>query len=70
MERYVIFSDVSIRDGIGIEVYVGDEMVLEIFRDDAKKARTISLYKEDFPLNRLEYYIALFNREIPTDFIN
>lgn len=69
MERVVVFSDVSERDGIGIEVYVDEELVLEIFRDDAREAKTVSLYKDNFPLDRLEHYISVFNREIPTDFI-
>ena len=42
---------------------------MEIFRDDVKKVKTVSLYKEDFPLDKLEHYIALFHKEIPTDFM-
>jgi len=32
-----IASDISDRDGIGIEIYQSGELVLEIFRDDTKK---------------------------------
>jgi hypothetical protein len=69
MERVIVFSDVGTKDGIGIEVYVDEELVLEIFRDDTKKTKTVSLYKDEFPLDKLEHYIAVFNREIATDFI-
>ncbi len=69
MERYVVFSDVSVRDGIGIEFYIDEVLVLEIFRDDAKKLKTISLYKEDFPLDKLKHYISVFDKEIPLEFI-
>ena len=69
MDKVVVFSDVSARDGIGIEVYIDEELALEIFRDDAKKTETVSLYKDNFPLDKLEDYIALFDKGIPTDFI-
>jgi len=69
MDKVVVFSDVSARDGIGIEVYIDEELALEIFRDDTKKTKTVSLYKGNFPLDKLEHYIALFKKGIPTDFI-
>ncbi len=66
----VIASDVLHRDGIGVEIYLGEELVLEIFRDDTKKAREVTLYKRDLPLELVEKSIAVFKREIPWDFIN
>ena len=65
----VIASDVLHRDGIGVEIYVNDELVLEIFRDDTKKAREVTLYKRDLPLELVEQSVAVFKREIPWDFI-
>jgi len=48
--KVVVASDVNTRDGIGVEIYIGDELVLEIFRDDTKKSRDVTLYKIDVPL--------------------
>ena len=31
-----IASDVNERDGIGLEVYLDDKLVIEIFRDDTR----------------------------------
>ncbi|GAB5478819.1 MAG: hypothetical protein Marn2KO_22860 [Marinobacter nauticus] len=68
VERYVIASDVSGRDGIGIEVYSGDEMLLEVFRDDTKKVREVTLYQKDLNLALVEQAIELFKKEIPWEF--
>lgn len=65
---WTIASDVGLRDGIGIELQIDDEMVLEIFRDDTKKARQVTLYKSNVPLALLEESIDRFKREIPWDF--
>ena len=68
-DRIIIASDVK-RDGIGIEVYRNDEMVLEIFRSDMDKTRTIKIFKEDISLQLMEESIATFKKEIPWDFID
>lgn len=67
--KVVIASDVSSRDGIGVEVSVDNELVLEIFRDDTKKTRELTLYKKDVPLEIVEESIVIFKKEIPWDFI-
>lgn len=67
--KIVVASDVSNRDGIGVEIYKNDEMVLEIFRDDSKKEREVTLYKKDVPLSLLEKSIAIFKKEVPWEFI-
>ena len=67
--KVVVASDVHDRDGIGIEIYLDDELALEIFRDDTKKSREVSLYKKDVPLSVVEESIAIFKREIPWAFI-
>jgi hypothetical protein len=64
-----VVSDVSNRDGIGIEVFLGQDCVLEIFRDDMKRTREITLYREELPLELIEKSIALFRAEIPWNFI-
>jgi len=67
--RVVIASDVSDRDGIGVELYHGDEMLMVIFRDDTKREREVTLYRKDLPLNIVEYGIRLFKSELPWDYI-
>jgi hypothetical protein len=65
---WTIASDVGARDGIGIELVMDGQMILEIFRDDTKKSREISLYKNDVPLSVVEEAIARFKKEIPWDY--
>lgn len=66
--RIVVFDDVIERDGIGLEFYQEDELLVEIFRDDSEKTRTVKLFKE-VPLEFLEKSIEIFKQEIPWDFI-
>jgi hypothetical protein len=70
IEKYIVASDVGSRDGIGVEIYSEDQLILEIFRDDSKKAREVTLYKRDIDLDLVEQSIALFKREIPWAFID
>jgi len=69
-KRFVIASDVNPRDGIGIEIYEGDELILEIFRDDSEKTRTITIFKENISLQDMEESIQKFKKEIPWEFID
>jgi hypothetical protein len=34
--KVIVAGDVSSRDGIGVEIYQDNELVIEIFRDDTK----------------------------------
>ena len=65
-----ISSDVNTRDGIGIGIYRDNELIIEIFRDDTDKTRTVTLFKSDISLVLLEESIEAFKRNIPWDFIN
>jgi hypothetical protein len=67
--RTIVASDVSDRDGIGVEIYRKDELVVEIFRDDTEKTRTITVFKKDISLELMEEAIEIFKKEIPWDFI-
>ena len=58
------------RDGIGLELVVNNAIILEIFRDDSKKTREVTLYKDDISLTLLEEAIAKFKKEIPWDFLD
>jgi hypothetical protein len=42
-DRIEIASDVNKRDGIGIEVYIDNKLIVEIFRDDTNLTRTITM---------------------------
>lgn len=67
--RIEITSDVNQRDGIGIEVYRNNELVLEIFRDDTDKTRTVTTYSKDISFELMEEAIHAFKEMIPRDFI-
>ena len=69
--KVVVASDVSDgRDGIGVEISLAGEVVLEIFRDDAKKSREVTLFKQDVPLTVVEEWMGIFKKEIAWDFID
>lgn len=68
-DRVIIASDVNQRDGIGVEIYRNNELVVEIFRDDTEKTRTITIFKKDISLELMEECIAIFKKEIPWDFV-
>lgn len=68
-DRIVIASD-SDRDGIGVEIYRNDKLVIELFRDDTKRIRTVTLFQHDISLDLLEESIQIFKKEIPWDFID
>lgn len=68
IERYVVVSDVGTRDGIGVEIYSGNDMVIEMFRDDTKRKREITLYQKEIDLELVEQAVALFKREIPEEY--
>ena len=68
--KVLIASDISNRDGIGIEVLLNDEIVLEIFRDDTKKKREVTLYQKEIPLELIEESIKEFKKEIPWEYQN
>lgn len=69
-DRVIIASDVRDRDGIGVEIYRDNKLVIEIFRDDTKLARTATLFQKDISLELLEESIKTFKEEIPWDFID
>lgn len=68
-DEIVVASNVNERDGIGIEVYCKKELILEIFRDDSLKTRTVTAYKQDIPLELIEQSIETFKSKVQWDFI-
>jgi len=66
--KVVIASDVSARDGIGIEVYYNNIPILEIFRDDSLKTRKITTYVSETSLEFMEQCIEAFKYKIEWEF--
>jgi len=63
-------SDVSTRDGIGVEISHKGKLVCEIFRDDTDRTRTVWLASQEVPLEDLEGFIQIFKDEIDWDFLD
>ena len=69
-KSWVVASDVGSRDGIGIELSLDDQIVLEIFRDDTKKTREVTFFQKEVPLALLEVSIEKFKKDIPWEFLD
>ncbi len=54
---------ISHRDRIGVEIYLADELVIEIFSDDTKKSREMTLYKKDVSLRLVEESTTIFKKK-------
>jgi len=62
-------SDVSDRDGIGVEISRNGKLLCEIFRDDTDLTRIVWLAEKTVPLEELQGFIEIFKNEIDWDFI-
>ena len=69
-DRTVIASDVNKRDGLGVEIYRDNILMVEIFRDDTRLTRTVTVFNKEIELDLLEESIAIFKKEISWDFID
>ena len=67
--KFIKASDVSSRDGIGVEIYRGDTFLMEIFRDDTDKSRIIFMPQETIELSVMEDCIRIFKDNIDWNFI-
>ena len=61
--EFVVASDVGSRDGIGFELYIDGEVVMEVFRDDTARTREVALFAEQIALEYVEECIERFRRE-------
>lgn len=68
-DRVVVASDVNPHDGVGVEIYRDNKLVVEIFRDDTKRTREIFFFKESISLELMEEAIQIFKEKIPWEFI-
>jgi len=59
--RFQVASDLQ-RDGLGLECYrqsaAGEELVLEVFRNDSKREYIFSQFSQDLPLSLVEYVVS------------
>lgn len=68
--EFIIATDVSSRDGIGIEIWKDNQLLFDIFRDDSKKTKVVTIYNGPVPVDLMEESIKRFKKEIPHDFID
>lgn len=67
--RYVVASDVNPRDGIGLETYINDDLVMEIFRDDTERRTYVTIFVRQLDFDVLEASIAKFRERIELNYI-
>jgi len=67
---YVVFSDVNPRDGIGLETYVEDALVMEIFRDDTEQRTYMRAFASAIDLDVLTGSVAEFNKRIDREYLS
>ena len=60
---FVVASDINPRDGIGIEMYFDEKLVMEVFRDDTARTRQVRLFAEYLPFESVEQYMRRFKEE-------
>lgn len=68
--KIVRASDVSDRDGIGVEISRDGKLLCEIFRDDRDRTRTVWLAGQTVSLEEIEGFIRIFKEEIDWEFID
>lgn len=61
---YLVASDVGSRDGIGLETYVDECCVMEIFRDDSERRTYMTVFAKDVDLATVEASILMFKDSI------
>ncbi len=66
---YVVASDVSTRDGIGLETYINGHPVMEIFRDDIERRIYMTLFASNVDLDVIESSIEKFKERIDLEYI-
>ncbi|MGI2070202.1 hypothetical protein [Shewanella baltica] len=60
-----IISDNFVRNGIGVEFYIDNKLIVEIFRDDNEHAKMLSVFEQPVSLELIEECITLFNELVP-----
>ena len=68
--EFIVASDVQKRDGIGLEVWLENKLILEIFRDDTLKSKYITVFESRVSIELLEEALNRFKRNIPSDYLD
>ena len=68
--RYVVASEVNPRDGIGLETYINEDLVMEIFRDDSERRTYMTLFSRRVDFDVIEASIATFKERIDLNYID
>jgi hypothetical protein len=66
---YLVASDVNPRDGIGLETYIDDDLVMEIFRDDSERRTYMKLFSGSVDLDVIEASVEKFKERIDLNYI-
>jgi len=53
-----------------VEIHRDDQLVVEIFRDETKFKRTLTIFKKDIDHEMLEECLEIFRKEIPWNFFD
>lgn len=63
-KKVLIFTETHLRDGIGIEYYLGQKLIVEIFRNDEKSKTEVTLFEKEVSLEILEDAIKDYKKAI------
>ncbi|CAD6364365.1 hypothetical protein N5094_02505 [Shewanella putrefaciens] len=63
--KALIISDDVIRNGIGVEFYIDDKLIVEIFRDDNEHTKMLSVFEQPVSLELIEECVTLFKELVP-----
>ncbi|MFB2657844.1 hypothetical protein [Shewanella xiamenensis] len=63
--KALIISDDVIRNGIGVEVYIDDKLIVEIFRNDNDHTNMLSVFEQPVSLELIEECLTLFKELVP-----
>lgn len=63
--KALIISDDVIRSGIGVEFYIDDKLIVEIFRDDNEHTKMLSVFEQPVSLELIEECVTLFKKLVP-----
>ena len=68
-KNHLVVTD-AITDSFGVEFYIDDQLVLEIFRVDTERRKEVVFYCSRVDLEYLEECIRIFKSEIPNEFVS
>lgn len=61
--HFVVASDI-IRDGLGVELWCGEEMVAEVFRHDGDKRLMMNCFRKEIPFILIEKMVSMARQRL------